>query len=242
MKILSSDLRKVETERGAIVYTLERKEIKNINLRIRHDGKIFVSAPKRAQAQIIDCFVISKMNFITKALDKFIKNNNEKLEMQYISGENVTLLGKNMRISVVKDKSEYVSCDGVYVYIHVKRPDYYNRKKNLLNNWINTQCSIVFNDVIQEVHTRFVSYDIAMPQLVIRNMTSRWGSCLPKKGIITLNKRLIEAPKNCIEYVVYHEFCHFIHPNHSKEFYMLLQVMLPDWKRSKQILEDSNII
>ena len=242
MKILSSDLRKVETERGAIVYTLERKEIKNINLRIRHDGKIFVSAPKRAQAQIIDCFVISKMNFITKALDKFIKNNNEKLEMQYISGENVTLLGKNMRISVVKDKSEYVSCDGVYVYIHVKRPDYYNRKKNLLNNWINTQCSIVFNDVIQEVHTRFVSYDIAMPQLVIRNMTSRWGSCLPKKGIITLNKHLIEAPKNCIEYVVYHEFCHFIHPNHSKEFYMLLQVMLPDWKRSKQILEDSNII
>ena len=242
MKILSSDLRKVETERGAIVYTLERKEIKNINLRIRHDGKIFVSAPKRAQAQIIDCFVISKMNFITKALDKFIKNKNEKLEMQYISGENVTLLGKNMRISVVKDKSEYVSCDGVYVYIHVKRPDYYNRKKNLLNNWINTQCSIVFNDVIQEVHTRFVSYDIVMPQLVIRNMSSRWGSCLPNKGIITLNKRLIEAPKNCIEYVVYHEFCHFIHPNHSKEFYMLLQVMLPDWKRSKRILEDSNII
>ena len=182
------------------------------------------------------------MNFITKALDKFIKNNNEKLEMQYISGENVTLLGKNMRISVVKDKSEYVSCDGVYVYIHVKRPDYYNRKKNLLNNWINTQCSSVFNDVIQEVHTRFVSYDIVMPQLVIRNMSSRWGSCLPNKGIITLNKRLIEAPKNCIEYVVYHEFCHFIHPNHSKEFYMLLQVMLPDWKRSKQILEDSNII
>ena len=242
MKILSSDLRKVETERGAIVYTLERKEIKNINLRIRHDGKIFVSAPKRAQAQIIDCFVISKMNFITKALDKFIKNKNEKLEMQYISGENVTLLGKNMRISVVKDKSEYVNCDGVYVYIHVKRPDYYNRKKNLLNNWINTQCSIVFNDVIQEVHTRFVSYDIVMPQLVIRNMSSRWGSCLPNKGIITLNKRLIEAPKNCIEYVVYHEFCHFIHPNHSKEFYMLLQVMLPDWKRSKQILEDSNIV
>lgn len=242
MKILSSDLRKVETERGAIVYTLERKEIKNINLRIRHDGKIFVSAPKRAQAQIIDCFVISKMNFITKALDKFIKNKNEKLEMQYISGENITLLGKNMRISVVKDKSEYVSCDGVYVYIHVKRPDYYNRKKNLLNNWINTQCSIVFNDVIQEVHTRFVSYDIVMPQLVIRNMSSRWGSCLPNKGIITLNKRLIESPKNCIEYVVYHEFCHFIHPNHSKEFYMLLQVMLPDWKRSKQILEDSNIV
>ena len=73
----------------------------------------------------------------------------------------------------------------------------------------------------------------------IRNMNTRWGSCLPNKGIITLNKRLIEAPKNCIEYVVCHEFCHFIHPDHSKCFYEVLQVMLPDWKCSKQLLESS---
>lgn len=242
MNIISSDFRKVETKCGEIVYTLERKDIKNINLRIRHDGKVFVSAPVRAEDSIIDDFVINKGNYITNALDRFLQKSNDKPTMHYISGENVTILGKNMRISVVKDESEYVSCDGVYVFIHVKRPNYYNRKKNLLNNWINAQCSTVFSDIIQRVHARFISYGVALPQLVIRNMTSRWGSCLPKKGIITLNKHLIEAQKNCIEYVVYHEFCHFIHPNHSKEFYMLLQVMLPDWKRSKQILEDSNII
>ncbi|WP_295094925.1 M48 family metallopeptidase [Ruminococcus sp.] len=78
-------------------------------------------------------------------------------------------------------------------------------------------------------------------QYIIRscagNMTSRWGSCLPSKCIITLNKSLIEAPKCCIEYVVYHEFCHFIHPNHSKQFYSLLQIMLPDWKERKSLLE-----
>ncbi|MBP0971742.1 MAG: M48 family metallopeptidase [Oscillospiraceae bacterium] len=57
------------------------------------------------------------------------------------------------------------------------------------------------------------------------------------KGI-ALNRRLIEAPKNCIEYVVTHEFCHLVYPNHSKQFYALLQVMLPDWRESKDLLEN----
>ena len=237
MKVLSTERRKVKTECGDIEYIFERKNIKNINLRIRHNGSIFVSAPENVAENIADSFVISKCRYIRNAVDTFEGNEVPKAEMKYVSGENVTLLGKNMRIKIVKDANEFVNCDGVYVYIHVKRPDYYNRKKNLMNNWLNEQCSLVFNEVMQEVHQKFTPYGVQYPQLKLRNMTSRWGSCLPNKGVITLNKRLIEAPKNCIEYVVYHEFCHFIHPNHSKQFYSLLQVMLPDWRESKELLE-----
>ena len=68
-------------------------------------------------------------------------------------------------------------------------------------------------------------------------METRWGSCLAKKGIITLNKQLLEAPRNCIEYVVMHEFCHFIHQNHSKHFYDFLTILMPDWKERKKLLE-----
>lgn len=237
MKAISIETRTVQTECGEIIFTFERKNIKNINLRIRHDGNIYVSAPENVPKNVVDTFVINKSEFIRNAVEQFDTNDVPKPEMQYISGENVTLLGKNMRIKVEKDSIEYVSCDGVYVCIHVKRPDYYNRKKNLLNNWLNEQCCTVFNEIMQEVHKKFIPYGVAFPQLKLRNMTSRWGSCLTNKGIITLNKRLIEAPKNCIEYVVYHEFCHFVHPNHSKQFYSLLQVMLPDWRESKMLLE-----
>ena len=212
MKVLSTETRKVKTECGDIEYIFERKNIKNINLRIRHNGSIFVSVPENVAENIADSFVISKCRYIRTAVDTFESNEIPKAEMKYVSGENVTLLGKNMRISIIKDAEEYVNTDGIYVYIHVRRPDYYNRKKNLLNNWLNEQCGIIFNE------------------------------CLPNKGIITLNKRLIEAPKNCIEYVVYHEFCHFIHPNHSKQFYSLLQVMLPDWRESKQLLENHIVL
>ena len=71
------------------------------------------------------------------------------------------------------------------------------------------------------------------------NMETRWGSCLVKKGIITLNKRLLEAPRNCIEYVVMHELCHFIYPNHSKQFYSFLTTLMPDWKERKQFLDNT---
>lgn len=242
MKTLSTETRRVQTDCGEIVFLFERKNIRNINLRIRHNGSVYVSAPKSVPKYVIDAYVISKCKYIRNAVNSFEMNDAPKPEMQYISGENITLLGKNMRIRIEKDSNEYVCCDGVYVYIHVKRPDHYDRKKYLVTNWLDQQCTDIFNEIIQKVHKKFIPYGVEYPHLKLRNMTSRWGSCLPNKGIITLNKRLIEAPKNCIEYVVYHEFCHFIHPNHSKQFYSLLQVMLPDWKESKRLLEKSIIL
>ena len=237
MKAISSETRTVQTDRGEIAFTFESKSVKNINLRIDHHGNVYVSAPQNASEKVIDDFVIGKSRYITNAIENFRKNDAPKYEMQYVSGENVTFLGKNLRIKIEKDTREYVSSDGVYVYIHVKRPDYYNRKKNLLNNWLNEQSVAVYSEIIDDVHKRFAPYNVPFPIIKLKNMRSRWGSCLSDKGIITLNKRLIEAPKNCIEYVVYHEFCHFVHPNHSKQFYSLLQVMLPNWRERKELLE-----
>lgn len=62
----------------------------------------------------------------------------------------------------------------------------------------------------------------------LRNMKSRWGSCVVAKGAITFNARLIFTTKECLEYVICHELCHFLHPNHGNGFHALLQAVLPD--------------
>lgn len=109
MKVISTETRKVQTDCGEIVFTFERKSIKNINLRIRHNGNIYVSAPDIVSSTVVDSFVKSKCGYIQNALDSFQKNDVPKSEMQYVSGENVTFLGKNMRINIVKDFQEYVN-------------------------------------------------------------------------------------------------------------------------------------
>jgi predicted metal-dependent hydrolase len=88
-----------------------------------------------------------------------------------------------------------------------------------------------------ETYQVFKQYGVPYPELKIRYMTSCWGSCRPKSGIITLNSKLIEAPRCSIEYVVLHEFAHFIHPNHSRKFYDFVSMLMPDWKERKGELE-----
>ena len=55
--------------------------------------------------------------------------------------------------------------------------------------------------------------------LCIRPMKSRWGSCIPAKGKVTLNAHLMKKPFACIEYVAAHELCHLLVPNHGPAFY-----------------------
>lgn len=111
-------------------------------------------------------------------------------------------------------------------------------KIQLISNWYDKECRTLFPAIIRDVYNKlFQKYDIALPSLIIRNMTSRWGSCQIKRNTITLNRRLIETPRECIEYVIVHEFTHFLQPNHSRKFYDLLAVFMPDWEERKNTLE-----
>lgn len=54
-----------------IEYELERKKVKNINLRVKPDLTVYVSANKRVSAKYIDGFVLRKADFILNAFEKF---------------------------------------------------------------------------------------------------------------------------------------------------------------------------
>lgn len=71
-----------------------------------------------------------------------------------------------------------------------------------------------------------------------REMVSRWGSCQPKTGSITLNTRLAGKCEACIEYVLVHELCHLIHPDHSPAFHGAMTRLMPDWRSRRARLND----
>ena len=87
----------------------------------------------------------------------------------------------------------------------------------------------------QQVHDEFqqAGYTVPIPTLRLRYMTSRWGSCMPVKEVITMNTRLLLGPTEFAHYVMVHEFAHFIEANHSSRFYKVMSDVLPTWQQIK---------
>ena len=230
--------RTIVAEGQEIQYHLERKPVKNLNLRIRKDGEVFVSASAAVPDSEVDNFVCRKAGYILEAINKFEELAQYKPQpKQYVSGETFYIQGRGLRLQLSQANKDSISSDGVYIYLAVKNIDDFEKKRRMLSRFLDQQCEAVFGEIISELYPMFRKYGVDTPILRIRDMETRWGSCLAKKGIITLNKRLIEAPRNCIEYVVMHELCHFIHPNHSKQFYSFLTMLMPDWRQRKALLE-----
>lgn len=77
---------------------------------------------------------------------------------------------------------------------------------------------------------------VRVQKLDYRNMKSRWGSCQPQMGRVCINIRLALYPPECLEYVVVHELCHMLEPNHGAGFKALITKVMPDWKQRERIL------
>lgn len=225
-----------------ICYDFERKKVKNINLRIKADLSIHISANSRVPVNAVEEFIISKTEFILNALDKYSKMaENVPNPREYVNGEIFYFLGRATPLNVIQGLKNDVNYDNNFITLTVKSSDDIGLKQKTLEKWYRAKSEEVITQVCNDMYPKFKPYRIDFPQLKFRKMTSRWGSCQPAKKILTFNTELIKAPIECIEYVVAHEFTHFLVPNHSSEFYKQLSVFMPDWKIYREKLKNINI-
>ena len=62
----------------------------------------------------------------------------------------------------------------------------------------------VFAQLVERIYNEVKGENIPFPQIHIRNMKTRWGSCKPSDNVITLNLQLIKADVRCMEQVIFH--------------------------------------
>lgn len=70
----------------------------------------------------------------------------------------------------------------------------------------------------------------------VTNMDKRWGSCSSTDRSIRLSHRLKGMPPYVVDYVLVHELAHLIEPNHSADFWALVEAF-PETARAKGFLE-----
>jgi len=89
------------------------------------------------------------------------------------------------------------------------------------------------------LHVRGINgrhFDFELNEVLVRDQSTRWGSCSRSTGNITLNFRLLLAPDEVRDYVIVHELAHLKHANHSKRFWSLVESVVPDYKERRRWL------
>jgi len=219
-----------------IVYTLRRKRVKNLNLRVRPDGSTVLSVPPTCPVSRADRFVEAKGPFILRAREEFRRRPPPPDLTACVPGQVLCLLGEPLRLQVSRGPISAILRDGTLL-LTLPEPEQEEQRRKLLCRFLDDLCRTRFSQIMAAQYTRLrQDCAVAMPQLRIRQMKTRWGSCLPQKGIVTLNRQLIFQPLSCAEYVILHELCHLMVPNHSPGFYALVARYMPDWKERRQIL------
>lgn len=231
-----NEKRSVDCGGEVIEYTLARKKVKNVNMRVKADGSVSVSAPSRVSAKQIDDFVRSRCDFIRSSVERLSAESKSGLQeyddaKNYANGEKLSFLGEELTVEIVQGREDgvYVS-DGKLVIstFDVKNSDYLQK---LLRNFYYNSAVSLFRELNEEVSQVFFKrFHIEKVPIKLRKMKTRWGSCHVTDGFIVMNTRLVSYPKGCARYVFVHEYSHFIEPNHSPQFYAVVASVMPDYK------------
>lgn len=219
----------VQCRKYPITYTLVTKQVKNINMRISSKGEVVVSANPFVPMDKIDDFVSSKVSWIVKHQ----KSMQERSQKSMIDDKHIILFGNSLKIRKTTGKYNHVSYDKDTLYVQCREQA---DPEKVIRQFLDKLCRDVFLDIATLTFRSLSDYHLEFPDVKIRDMKSRWGSCTPAKNSITLNRKLIHYPFEFIEYVVLHEFVHFIQPNHSKAYYNIIENYMPDYKTRMEIV------
>ena len=201
------------------IYEVEiiRKNNKNTYVRVK-DGKIVVTTSFLTTKLTITKILDDNVSFLKKALYKDLKKQ-EKNDRFYYLGK---CYGVVFKPSICVEISDY---------------KIYANDSNSLDKWLKNQTLTIFKERLNYWYDNFLE-DIPYPNLRIRKMTSRWGVCNRKNNNVTLNSELIKYDISKIDYVIIHELSHFVHFNHSKEFWLVVGKYCPDYKKIRKELND----
>lgn len=214
-----------------IFYYLIKKKMKNVNIRIKPDGNIYLSCPLKMKDDEVEKLLNDKYNWIIKNQNKIKEYSSQKENFQ--NNGNVYYLGKIYKLNIIPSKNNNIQVvnENINLYIKEKYIQNKNYMEKYYENWLKEECYKLCETLIKK-------YKNELPKIEIKKLKTRWGSCTPYQNKVTFNLSLVKTPLECIEYVVVHELAHFKEQNHSKKFYNIVEIYIPDWKSRRKLLNN----
>jgi predicted metal-dependent hydrolase len=224
---------------GSFSYEIKFQRRKTLVVHVLEDGNVEVRAPRGLSQKHIVSFVEEKAAWIERTRAK--QANKHRWQTLIEPGASVWFLGQPRRLEVkpapstAKEITPLILCDEESIILIARDPWSLPTLSRHLNDWYREQAHAIFHERLLLVCQRFPGI-LAAPELRMRKMKRRWGSC-SRSGRVTLNSELIKLPPTMIDYVIAHELCHLTEFNHGPKFYKLLEHVMPDWKQREQVLK-----
>ncbi len=198
---------------------IEKKNNKNLYIRVKDDMKIHVSCNYFTTKNEINRILEENINSIRKMIEHIKKKKDDDNRFFY--------LGKMYDIII----------DSNIQKVYLDKNNIYTKDMNMLNKWYKEETIRVFDERYVYVFNHFHE-QIKSPILKIRTMKTRYGVYNRKNHTITLNSKLIEFDIDKIDYVIIHELSHIIHFNHSKNFWNLVEKYCPNYKKIRKEMRE----
>lgn len=201
---------------------ITKKKIKRIIIKINHKTEILVSSPMNLSYSDALNKVFLNTKWIEKTLNKY-KDINQEFDLDlYYEKKIIYIQGNRYKLIPNKDLTEsFIFIDDI-IYCKNSLDSSFNKIIDSYLYLIEAEFARVYNSFKKDIKQK--------PILSIRKMKSRWGSCNYNTGKIVINKMLVSVPPELLSYVMIHEFCHLIYPNHSRDYYNLLGRILKNYK------------
>jgi len=135
------------------------------------------------------------------------------------------LLDANMKKSYYKNQCFFL------------KEDSESYAKNIINILIKENEEFI-NDYVNRINNMTYKYKIGKVEL--KNTISKWGHCKNDNSIM-INIKLLNAPKDILNYVIIHELSHIVYKDHSKNFWKNVSIFCPDWKDIRKKLKRSSL-
>lgn len=215
-----------------IKYELTRKRVKNINMRIKPDGTVNVSASTRVAVKYIEQVLTERADYIFEAA----KHLQEREQRSEITSDKMRWLGKEYPVRVIRNFSERVALEENELRVFTTHTD---EAQAMLVKWTEERFTELIRELNSEVRSYLQSAGLTPPptRISIKDMKSRWGSCSYTRGHISINSRLKAYPRETVLSVLWHEYAHYWHHDHSERFYAFLLQHFPEYRKWNILLK-----
>jgi predicted metal-dependent hydrolase len=222
-----------------IDYILIKSKRRKTSEVIVDKDEITIRAPFDKSISEIEKILDDKIRWILKKQREDEDSTREIISPTFLPNSTLPYLGKNYTIRImVRDKEEKQNSieivnDNLLVFveafdIHMDKELLKNKIRYLYNKWLNQKAKEIFVIKINK-YSKIIGIN-PPEKIVLKNLKNRWGS-VTKKDTLNLNRNLIKASDDIINYIIIHELCHLKIPGHSHTFWSFLKQFVPDYQK-----------